>query len=852
MKLGLRFIVCLSFLPVFSWAQVEVRRALPVQALDPDTYPNPAWVEQAVQEIEVRRALPASAPEPTPLTPNIVVPAPALSPVAPTPVAPTPVAPTPVAPTQLEDPSNIRIAPSTNGSPGALALERANNFYSRKMYDLAIPEYELFLISSSGSPTRDAALFRVAECHRMAGNSAAARSAYEKLLSEFKAGEFASAGAYRLGEILFAEKLFEPASIQFDMASSGVNDPEVRLSAAYFAARSLDALKKDDMAEERYRAVLAATGTNPYRDNAAIALAALQLRNGKKAAALSTLGNLVETTSALDVGNSAAMQAAALANELGMQDKALQFYDKVARGNGDDKSRAEATLAALRLRYEANDSAGIIAMGEGIESKVPSDSRSEALQILAATFRKAGKESLAIGIYDLLAKEFPDTATNPDTRYQRLLSLYATKDKNLVAEVDGFLQIAKNPKQIASASLLKAETLFQQSDYAGAARAYGPIVDNVAFSPDQQKASLYKLAWCLASAGDNPGAIRAYTSFVEKNPQDKLAATAILQRGMARQKTGEFDPSLADFQLVVSGYPFSKEVEIALLQMALTCGQKKNYPEMSKAFRLLLQKFPNTAAAAQAKFWLGWAAFEEKDYKGAIEQLDSARILDPAAYRDRASLRILLSYYQLKDRNSAAREADQCKPEMIPAELRVWLAQGMFEAKNFAKAENLLTPLAASPASMPVEGWLLLADTQRALNKMPEARTSVDKYLSLTEDPDARARGLLLKSHVALALEKIDEARMAADEALQLQPEGRLNSEARLVAGEIFFKEADFESAARSFMAVSVLTDDPDLTPRAFKRAAEAYRRSGKNAEADNALKEASERYPGSVVNSGT
>ncbi len=320
---------------------------------------------------------------------------------------------------------------------------------------------------------------------------------------------------------------------------------------------------------------------------------------------------------------------------------------------------------------------------------------------------------------------------------------------------------------------------------------------------------------------------------------------------MARQKTGEFDPALADFQLVVNAYPFSKEVEIALLQMALTYGQKKNYPEMAKAFRLLLQKFPNTAAAAQAKFWLGWAAFEEKDYKSAIEHLDSARILDPNGYRDRATLRILLSYFQLKDRNAAAREADQCKAEIIPAELRVWLAQGMVEAKNFPKAENLLAPLVANPSSMPVEGWIMLADTQVALNKIPEARTSVDKYLSLTADPEARARGLLLKSRVALALDRSDEARVAADEALQLQPEGRLNSEARLVAGEIFFKESDFESAARSFMAVSVLTDDPDLTPRALKRAAEAYRRSGKNAEADNALKEASERYPGSVVNSG-
>ena len=189
---------------------------------------------------------------------------------------------------------------------------------------------------------------------------------------------------------------------------------------------------------------------------------------------------------------------------------------------------------------------------------------------------------------------------------------------------------------------------------------------------------------------------------------------------------------------------------------------------------------------------------------------------------------------------------------MIPAELRVWLAQGMFEAKNFAKAEKLLTPLQAVPASMPVDGWFLLAETQMGLKKLTDAAVSVDQYLSLTEDPDQRARGFLLKARAALDLNKVAEARMAADEALQLQPEGRLNAEARFVVGEIFFKESDFDSAARSFMAIAVLTDDPDITPRALKRAAEAYRLSGKNAEADKALKEASERFPGSVGNAGT
>jgi TolA-binding protein len=175
----------------------------------------------------------------------------------------------------------------------------------------------------------------------------------------------------------------------------------------------------------------------------------------------------------------------------------------------------------------------------------------------------------------------------------------------------------------------------------------------------------------------------------------------------------------------------------------------------------------------------------------------------------------------------------------------------MFESKDFTKAEKLLTPLVAIPASMPVDGWILLAETQMGLNKMAEAGTSVDQYLSLTEDPDPRARGLLLKARAALELNKFAVARMAADEALQLQPEGRLNTEARFVVGEIFFKESDFDSAARSFMAVAVLTDDPAITPRALKKAAEAYRRSGKAAEADKALKEAAERFPASLMNSG-
>ena len=814
----------------------EVRRALPVSAASSEEiYENPAWMERVpvATPVEVRRALPVNA-EPVP------TPAPIATPL-----------PEPAAPEVIDDAANIRIAPRETTSGAVIALDRANNLYARKLYDLAIPEYEVYLISGSTEGARDSALFRVAECHRMAGNTAAARAGYEKLVMEFKNGEFAAAGAYRLGEFLLDGKLYESAAIQFDLASREAKEPGVRLAASYFSARSLEFLKKNDAAEERYRAVIATEGENPYRENAAMALAALQLQGGKKQAALETLELLVDAGGRPDVTSASAMQAAQLARELGFTNKALKLYDKAAGASPDAAGKADAVLGALRLRYESGDYKGIIEMGEGIETKVPLSSKAEVLQILAAAHRQSGDEGRARLVYDRLVAEHPGAASS-DTLYQRLLSLFATKDKSLPAEVDVFLRTATDPKQIASASLLKAESFFQQANYAAAARAYLPLIDNSALKKDQCSAALYKLAWSLAASGDNDGAIRAYSDFANKYPDNKLAPTAIVQRGLARQKTKAYGTAIADFDEVITRYQFSKEVEPALLQKALTCGQQKNYPEMAAAFQELLKRYPNSAAAAQANFWLGWAAYENKNYKEAVKFLDKARLLDPKNYAERATLRIILAEYQGRDRAAAARELDQYQGGPLPAEVVVWLAQGYLADKKPAKAEKILQPLAENPAAIPPEAWLMLAEARLALGKYEESAQAADKCLAAVQDPPARARGFIAKARADLGLNRTAAARQSADQALFLQPEGRLNAEARFVSGEIYFSEADYESAARAFMSLAVLTDDPEITPRALKRGAESYRRAEKDSEADNALKELGQRFPASALNTGS
>ena len=313
-------LLLLAATPLLAQDPVEVRRALPANSIDLDNYPNPAWVDQV--QPQIRRA------EPVHPVQNLA-PAPIAVPVA----EPIPVA-TPI-PQSTPTPAPAAEVPAPANDAAGEALARANNFYAHKMPELAIPEYEKFLVLRTSGAGRDEALFRLAESHRLAANPAAARVGYEKLVNEFQSGEFAAAGAFRLGEILYAEKFYEPASIQFDLAAREAKEPGIRLASAYFAARGLDALERLDSAEDRYCAVLEQTTDNPYLENAAMALGALQLRRGKNQAALTTYETLSQIASSPDVSASAALQAARLAKEAGANDKAFALYEATIQKSPD-------------------------------------------------------------------------------------------------------------------------------------------------------------------------------------------------------------------------------------------------------------------------------------------------------------------------------------------------------------------------------------------------------------------------------------------------------------------------------------------------------------------------------------
>ena len=135
-------------------------------------------------------------------------------------------------------------------------------------------------------------------------------------------------------------------------------------------------------------------------------------------------------------------------------------------------------------------------------------------------------------------------------------------------------------------------------------------------------------------------------------------------------------------------------------------------------------------------------------------------------------------------------------------------------------------------------------DAATKLKKLSDAEDAFGKYLQVAKDPAGKAKVLIALGAIKIGVHKPDEAQKIAEEIMVLQPEGRVNAEARLLAGEVQLERGNFDDAGKAFKGVALLYDDPAITPRALDKAASAYQRAGKNEESDRLARELHERYP--------
>nr|MBA2243121.1 tetratricopeptide repeat protein [Chthoniobacterales bacterium] len=722
----------------------------------------------------------------------------------------------------------------------------------------AIPEYEKFLGQYPGASGRASAYFYLAECYRALNKSAPARTAFQSVLDEHGESEFAGPAAYGVAEILFNQKDFASALTLFHRSAAKSKEAGLALSARYFEARCLENLDRREEAGNLYLQVVEAKNPNPYRDDARLAAGSILLGRGRKAEALKQYEALATETGKAALKAEATVRAAMVAVDLqatekakpdkAMLEKATVLLQKGRTLPEAGRWRGIAQAGLLRLLYSSGQYTQLLAEYKKGQTDIPEEVRPELMLLAANSERQLGHAKEAEAIYAQIVAKYPNRDEAKDASYQRLINIYNSHPEGLVAEVDRFLATNPAGERADQARLLKAEAFYKQGNFAQAAPVYETLRASQ-LSPKLRAESAYKLGWCYVQMKSAPRIVEAFTYFLKAFPDHAQAPAALAQRAIAYQETRDYEAAIGDLNTLLTQFPAAREREAALQQKALLMGQQENDKGMREAFQQLLKEFPKSPAAAQANYYIGKAAFEAKDYKAAIPALDAARKLNKEQYYTPATVRIVSAYFYQKNRSALTTEINNfltATPDAkIPAEILQWIGIEYYNEKNYALAEKYLTVLGNSDlTNVKPDFWFYLADSQTKSGKFAAAEASYEKYLQSSNDPAARVKTLLALGATKIAAHKADEAQKIADEIMGLQPEGRVNAEARLLAGDVQLERGFFDEAGKAFMSVALLYDDPAITPRALQKAAGAYEKAGKKAEADRATEQLRAKYP--------
>src|SRR5881409_1211066 len=740
-------------------------------------------------------------------------------------------------------------------------LDYANALFTRKLYDLAIPEYQKYLDDYPGRPGRANAYFSLGECYRNLNRVSSARTNLQKVLNDYGDSEFAGPAAYALAEMAYAEKDYATARPLFHRSAGKSNEPTVALSAGYFEARCLEATGHKEEAADIYVQVADAGNPNPYREDARWTAASILASRGRKIDALKQYEALANESQKPALKAESAVRGGVIALELvqadkgktdkAMADRATALFQKGRSLPEAGKFRAIAQVGLRRLQYQTGQYSQLLADYKKDLEKLPEAAQAEVLLLAANSERQLANSKEAEALYRQIIAKFPDREEAKDAAYERLINVYNSDPSALSGAVDEFLATSPTNERADQAKLLKAEALYKQQNYNDAALIYGELRGSQ-LSARLRAEAAYKLGLCHVQTKNTPGIIEAFTYYMQTFPDNPQVPAALAQRALAYEQDKKYDAALSDLNTILTKYPSAHEREAALQLKALILGQQDKTKGMVEAFRQLLREFPKSSVAAQAQYYIGKAAFETQDYKTAMTALNTARELNKEQYYNLASLRIILCQFYLKDRPALTREVNNFMAESrnggmnVPPEVLEWLGIEYYNEKNFQAAEKYLSALRKieNPGNVKPDFLFYLGDAATKLKNVAEAEDAFSKYLQTATDPAGKAKVLLALGAVKITAHKPDEAQKIAEEIMTLQPEGRVNAEARLLAGEVQLERGNFDDAGKAFKGVALLYDDPAVTPRALDKAALAYRQAGKMEEADRLSRELHERYP--------
>lgn len=760
------------------------------------------------------------------------------------------------------------LAPEARALSAEEQLRFADGIYLRGLYDSALTEYIAFVRDFPDDPSMDAALYRIGECYRQKGNRAGADRFYARVTAEYPASPFVARAALRRAEIAAAAGRYADAAeiasallAAHDDGSAPLSSADDLASALYSLATAEARLGHSDKAADAYKRVLAEAPSSPYAAYAALDLASLQASEATTKARIAQVDGWFRQ--AADSAASPSAKAEALFRHASWcyerqqwQDAADIFQQLLVEFPTSPRAPA-AHLAVGWAQLRLGDAAHALESADSaIAGAADGTAHAAALYLRANAYRALSRFQEAVADYSAVLAANASAPSAPFAAFELMATHFQTRAWEKV-----LAHIPPNPTADQLPDILwmraESENALERTDLArGHYDELATTYPESSHAPD----ALMRLAELARAEGRPLEAADIFRRTAAAYPSSPSAPAALKASAVARFDAGNFEDALADYEAILalsSPVPPPAVLAEARFHRALCLLRAQRLEEAGTAFAEVLADSSLPAGLRPlALYWTAELAL--RNNRPADAESTFRACLAAAPSTDTAALARLGLVRALQAQDRADEAADQTtllldSPESVAAEpsLVEWLIRHRFDQGRLRDAAEAARVLAthSTDASWRQIACVHLGNAFDALSRPDDARTA---YAAALQQPAATREAAEARLRLAaLDLEAGDAAAAArryAEAADAATSDDSLDLRLRAYVGlaQVAEAQSDLPSAARHYMSVAVLFDDPEWTPLALSNAIRIYDQLGLDSQRDVARDDLLTRYPDS------
>ena len=746
-------------------------------------------------------------------------------------------------------------------SPEQRQFDFASGLMSRNLYPAARTEFEKFLKDYPSGEFAAPALYRLADCYFLEKKWDSASDEFIEFLKKHPNHELIPYVWYRLGEIRYRQKEYDKAVVNLQKALENSPPDEIKIGIEYYSGLSY---LENNNAEKAIAPLKRAAAVKPYGELTPYAIFSLGRAyqiTGDYASADKNYRLILDGKVENIVIAESLMQAAGLGSgELLLETKkykeAAESYNKIW-GKYPKSTAGNEALLGMSVAYgKLKDYKKILSL----ESEVRTLSKSAdtyvkvLLQIADAAYQledyKKAKE-LNEEIIGLLGE---------GEKSQKAMALLGTawcefmlKDLTSVKKIcEELRRNYKNGIPGGEVSFLLAQVYFEKKDYNGASMEYLNLISNYKSSPFMAE-SIYGLGWCYYRSKRYEDCGKTMMGFAEKYPKSDKSVGALLLAGDAYTQSEKFEDASRAYQTLLEKFPDAPPVkrEEALYQLAQNYYRLGKFDKTSETLSNLISQYPNSSYTPDALYWRGYNEETNKNYEGAIsgymkvvEKYPSSKLAPEARQRLAG-----IWFAQKKYENAANQFTELILGKSgnitIAENVYLWVGQYWGDNKKFEKALEIYSAYKEKFPHAKTYGILQEAKVYRKKGDAGKAKSLYESIISKEDGKPYLDQILFGIGDCLVSVKKYSEA----ESYLQKVTAGSGDIWTALATerlGDAYREQGKNEDARREYLRLAILYDDPELTPRALYNAGSLAEDLGLLDEAKSEYGEIITRYPDS------